>query len=170
MRRAFSLVEVLVVVGVIAVLVALGVPAFRTIQARAQTAQCLGNLRQIGIALNAYLGEHQMIMPVMVAARASRDEDAAALDNTLLEYMDSAGAFACPAGRAVAEATGTSYYWNSVLNGQAIARLNMFGLITDLGKIPITMDKEGWHEFGEDKVNHLFADGHAEHGLRMFTE
>ena len=48
--------------------------------------------------------------------------------------------------------------------------LNFFGFVTDLSKIPVLVDKEGWHKNTEDKVNHLFADGHATKDLRLFAE
>jgi prepilin-type processing-associated H-X9-DG protein len=34
----------------------------------------------------------------------------------------------------------------------------------------VIVDKEGWHIRSEDKVNHLFADGHASNHLRLFTD
>jgi prepilin-type N-terminal cleavage/methylation domain-containing protein len=53
-RRAFTMVELLVVIAVIALLVVLLIPAVQTARAAARLAQCRGNLRQLGIALNAY--------------------------------------------------------------------------------------------------------------------
>jgi prepilin-type N-terminal cleavage/methylation domain-containing protein/prepilin-type processing-associated H-X9-DG protein len=50
-RRAFTLVELLVVVAVIAALVALLLPAVQAARESARRAQCQSNLHQIGIAL-----------------------------------------------------------------------------------------------------------------------
>ena len=54
-HRAFTLVELLVVIGIIAVLIAVLLPALRKARQAAQTATCLSNLRQIGAAYVMYV-------------------------------------------------------------------------------------------------------------------
>lgn len=53
-RRAFTLIELLVVVFIIALLIALLLPAAQAAREAARRAQCLNNLKQIGIALHGY--------------------------------------------------------------------------------------------------------------------
>ena len=121
-RSAFTLVELLVVVAVIAIIGALAFPAYQRVVESGRATACTSNLRQLGVALAVYLGEHDNIMPTLKTARAAITEDVPVIDNTLDKYAPAKGVFACPADRSgFAARTGTSYIWNVTLNGQALA-------------------------------------------------
>src|SRR5262245_44254261 len=53
-RSGFTLIELLVVIAIIAVLIALLLPAVQAAREAARRAQCVNNLKQIGIALHNY--------------------------------------------------------------------------------------------------------------------
>jgi prepilin-type N-terminal cleavage/methylation domain-containing protein len=62
-RLAFTLIELLIVIAVIAILAALLLPALSHGKARAQQIQCLGQNRQLALALQMYAQENNDVLP-----------------------------------------------------------------------------------------------------------
>ena len=62
-RRAFSLVEILVVIGIIAVLIGLLMPAIIRARESARTIQCASQLRSLGHAFHMYANANQGHLP-----------------------------------------------------------------------------------------------------------
>ena len=89
-RRAFSIVELLVVVGILAILISLLLPAVSTARQHARTAQCANNLHQISTALN----------DAMVKAGGARSP-AEAWPGVAMASVSAPGIYVCPEALAV---------------------------------------------------------------------
>jgi len=171
----FTLMELLVVFAVIAILASLAVPAYQRVIQSGRATGCVSNLRQISVGLGAYLTDNNNVMPTLQTARASISDDVQVIDNTLSKYITAPSVFACPADvNGFAKTTGTSYFWNVALNGQTASNLSFMPLLQTQNtqapsQIPIMADKEGFHPYLANKVNVLYADGHASKDLTFFT-
>ncbi len=64
-RRGFTLIELLVVIAIIAVLIALLLPAVQAAREAARRAQCVNNLKQLGLAVHNYLSQQNSFPPLI---------------------------------------------------------------------------------------------------------
>ena len=69
--RAFTLVEMLVTIGILALLATLLVPGARTARESARKAQCVSNLRQLGLSVFMYLDDYGRYFPYSEPAGSS---------------------------------------------------------------------------------------------------
>lgn len=172
---AFTLVELLVVIAVIGVLTGLLLPVFGKAKEAARATACLGNLRQVGIALQLYTQDNRNLLPVMRDRQVSANgaaitNELPSMDSVLSNHLGNVQVLRCPSDRArLYEDTGSSYSWNSLLNGQDADRLKVMGLEFESHQIPVVFDKEAFHRARGDKkgVNYLYADGHIRNLLAM---
>lgn len=66
-KKGFTLVELLVVIGIIAVLIAMLLPALAKARAQGLAIVCASNMRQAGIALRMYQSEFKGYLPLAVS-------------------------------------------------------------------------------------------------------
>src|SRR2546421_3243392 len=63
LKRAFTLIDLLVVIGIIGILMALLLPALEKAREHANTAKCATNLRSVGQAMALYVNENHGTYP-----------------------------------------------------------------------------------------------------------
>ncbi|HWC60028.1 MAG TPA: type II secretion system protein [Verrucomicrobiae bacterium] len=123
--RAFSLVELLVTIAIIAVIASLLLPALSSAKNKARQTECVGNLRQWGLAFRLYADDNSDFLPrrgqgVQTLAKIDRPEDwfnalpfyfglqpfQSMVSNNAAPSAHSKSVFICP----VAENPGATYF------------------------------------------------------------
>ena len=171
---AFSLIELLVVIAVIAILAALALPVISRSQEEGRATACISNLHQIGVALQIYVDANNNTLPVM--RDAPTDTNALATNtfptvNVVLGAdLGNTNVLRCPSDfKGIFQLTGSSYAWNSLLNGEKANHLVALGMDFNAQAIPVFFDKQNFHAArGPNKaVNYLYADGHIKNLLTV---
>lgn len=175
--RGFTLMELLVVVVILGVISSLLLPALGRAKESARATVCLGNLRQLGLALQMYADANDRRLPIMRDVVQGRDDEGSAepelppgsppvparVEVVLGGELGGTQVLRCPSDRGGwYERTGSSYAWNSLLNGQRSEDLRVLGMRFEASAIPVMFDKEGFHAARglAQAVNYLYADGH----------
>lgn len=167
-RHAFTLIELLTVMAIVAVLAGLLLPVLSAARARAREAACLSNVHEIGIAIMSYVADYRDRLPV--AGRLGPEPLFAwpALRDVLGAPLRDSAVFRCPADTdpttALYPEFGTSYEWNTFLNGKLIDRASLRVVGMEI-EAPLLGDAEAFH--GNARRNYLYPDGHVSASLEI---
>ncbi len=177
----FTLVELLVVISIIGILIGLLLPVLANVRKDARKITCASNLRQVGIAFQAYRTDNKEIMPIaryMPPPFLSADTDPPlydALEDQLPHNgEDTNEVWQCPDDEVVYDLCGSSYDYLSFVGGMRVDQLFFIelGFIQE-SELVIVRDFDNTSaelDTGTEQLevparhlrrNNLFADGHV---------
>ncbi|MCE9590595.1 MAG: prepilin-type N-terminal cleavage/methylation domain-containing protein [Planctomycetes bacterium] len=175
-HRAFSLIELLVVISIIAILIGLLLPVLSAAKQRSYKVACSSNLKQIGYAVQMYRDQNGGTFPVaryMPPPFLSGDPSPPlnkALDSFISASLGRDNeAYHCYADMSVFKLSGSSYSYETQLSGQKMEGIRRN---RQLSEIVVVRDFDGGVFDLQDGTsivvpsfhdlrNLLFADGHA---------
>jgi prepilin-type N-terminal cleavage/methylation domain-containing protein/prepilin-type processing-associated H-X9-DG protein len=173
--RGFTLIELLVVIAIIAMLASLLMPALQTGAQKAKSAKCMGNLRQIGAAVQQYIADPEnagQFPPIYNTGSTNAAVEGFTTDaggsslqplQCLSNYGVTMALLTCPSDQHP-DPTYGSYMWSPILQGEQPQNVHIYfrgGVfsISKLSKMTVCTDN-GMPHLG--KLNVLRADGHVE--------
>jgi len=166
--HGFTMIELLIVITIIGILASLLTPTIQSSLDHAKAAKCLGNLHQIGTAVQSYIADpvNNNQFPPFFDVAESELEPLTYLSN----YGVTAATLSCPADPSP-KAPVYSYPFNAVPDSEdsaAIKRVGRSGritVITKLSKLQLATDGSyqgiGGFPHPAKSFNVLWADGHV---------
>ncbi len=161
-RRAFTLVELLVTVGIIALLVGILLPTITRAQAKAAAAKCKAQLHDIGGSLQMYLNANRDRYPLSPTLPSANPYGYPTIREALAPHSAEGGAvFRCPSDDEVhVVEQGVSYFYYAELGVKPLRETYLYNILKTPSEVPVLWDAGNYHG-GSVPFNWLFADGHV---------
>ncbi|HEY3265405.1 MAG TPA: DUF1559 domain-containing protein [Armatimonadota bacterium] len=100
MRKAFTLIELLIVIAIIAVLAALLFPVLARARERAKRTECISNLKQLGVAMGAYVSDWDERYPyAWLGDYVKRYGATPGISEAMAAYVTDSRLWQCPSDR-----------------------------------------------------------------------
>jgi prepilin-type N-terminal cleavage/methylation domain-containing protein/prepilin-type processing-associated H-X9-DG protein len=168
-RPAFTLIEMIVVLGIIALLVSLSVPNMTAYIQKAQAAVCAEHLHGIGVAVLSYATDNNSVLPEInqTAPPLPYPTSVGGIVQVLGNYGITTNTTQCPvdmasgAGSSFAQ-YGSSYEWNPVLDDgtDPVTSLPIGTTVISVSASRIRVCTD-FLQIHNGKVNALYGDGHT---------
>ena len=168
--KAFTLVEMLLAIGLVVLLASLIYPAIGEMRDRANRASCASNLRQIAVAVQQIAQDNANVFPKIEGNPENPVYPEADGAKSLREVLEPYG-FKPPNLRCTADvhhknhfaATGSSYEWFTLVDDELTSSPKIYlssgVLLLPPSKLPMAADYESVHN---GLKNVLFVDGHVQ--------
>lgn len=144
-RSWFTLLELLVIIGIIALLAGLILPAMHRAVGASRRTACMNNLKQIALALEMYVADNHWRLPV---CRSSHAPDAGPYIMDVLKGRlgGNRKVFVCPSDPLGQKREGGSYDWNYLVNGELMDEKSMKLTAVSDFTLPIMGDLDNFHD------------------------
>lgn len=179
-HAGFTLIELLVTIAIIALLIGLVAPQAGRIKAKADSAKCLNNLRQIGVSVGLYSADNNNRFPAIESMPSdpvygeAYEDDPEKKPKPIYEVLSPYGVtkdtLKCASDVAKANyfaKEGSSYGWRNTVDDEIASAPKIYGrrgirnpnaswllLVTDYDVVHLGHD-------GQLHSNRLYADGHV---------
>ncbi|HEX8911237.1 MAG TPA: type II secretion system protein [Humisphaera sp.] len=186
-RSAFTLVELLVVIGIIALLMSILLPTLARVKEQANGIKCMANARELTKAWLMYADNHKGVVARSMTGPNewvdNGDTEAAVTGGTLFPYAQSPGVYHCPADNLQRyRSFSLNDYWGGAWSAyQHVQKLSQVRKTTEVFVFIEEWDRRGFNQgsfvidaypsyrwvdypavFHGTGTTFTFADGHAE--------
>jgi len=153
----FTLIELLVVVAIIAILVAILLPALGRARVASRRTACRANLHGVWLAFREYLNDSHDMFPD-AAVMPTQDPNSPPIGEVLKVYLGNPKILCCPADTMAPddshgsyfEREGTSYEYPPFIQGKQLSEL-----LEDAEAHPVLFDFSGFHSMNPAKASDM---------------
>jgi prepilin-type N-terminal cleavage/methylation domain-containing protein len=181
-KEAFTLIELLMVVSIIALLMGIILPSLNNAKDLARRSYCANNLHGAGVALRVYLNDNRDVMPVVSLMPSLKLDSNPRLVDLLAPYLGQKELLKCPKdvvgngyitgtgddrnpedqSKTYFDSEGSSYQYNTRLGGRQAGK-DRFSREYGENQSPVLFDYKTFHGQPNTKgaMNYLMVDSHV---------